>query len=129
MMTLDDFLDLHAKRPLVWGESDCVQFGLQWAKERTGRPLTAMFDYHSQKQAISALRARGGLERIVPDWMGRNGFRPTETPDDGDVGLAPVASGVDPFAVVIRYGPWWISREPKGIGGMQFEKIRSWRII
>lgn len=128
-MTLDEFLERESSRMFVYGDCDCVQFALSWARERTGRPLTAFFGYHSRPTAEAALKARGGLERIVREWMAENGFQPTDEPDDGDIGLAPSPSGgVDTVAVVIRRGPWWITREPRGIGGMDFGKIPAWRV-
>ena len=91
--------------------------------------MRAFFDYASRADAERALQARGGLEAIVRDWMARNGFPPTDEPEDGDIGLAPVpAGGVDAVAVVIRRGPWWITREPRGIGGMDFGRIPAWRV-
>lgn len=128
-MTLDEYLNREGARRWLWGDVDCVQFGLGWARERTGRPLTAFFGYHSRPAAEAALQARGGLESIVREWMATNGFPPTDEPDDGDIGLAhSPRGGVDPVAVVIRRGPWWITREPRGIGGMDFGRIPAWRV-
>lgn len=128
--TLDDYLAREGARRWAWGSCDCVCFGLGWARAATGRDLTAFFAYASRSDAERALRARGGLEAIVRDWMARNGFQPTSQPEDGDIGLAPSpAGGVDAVAVVIRRGPWWITREPRGIGGLNFERIPAWRIV
>lgn len=131
-MILDDYLADQGKRRWLWGDVDCVQFGLGWARARTGRPLTAFFGYNSRLAAERALQARGGLEAIVRDWMARNGFPPTDEPEDGDIGLAPALARhinwVDPVAVVIRRAGWWLTRERKGIGGMDFGKIPAWRI-
>lgn len=128
-MTLDEYLTREGSRRWDWGACDCVQFGLQWAREATGRPLQAFFDYASRADAERALQARGGLETIVREWMSRNGFQSTDEPEDGDIGLAPVpANGVDAVAIVIRRGPWWITREPRGVGGMDFGKIPAWRV-
>ena len=94
--------------------------------------MRAFFDYASRADAERALQARGGLEAIVRDWMARNGFPPTDEPEDGDIGLAPALARhinwVDPVAVVIRRAGWWLTRERKGIGGMDFGKIPAWRI-
>ena len=132
-MTLQDYLDLQAGRRFVWGESDCVAFGLQWARARTGRPLQAFFEYASRDQAAQAIAARGGLEAIVTDWMDRNGFAPTQDPDDGDLGLAPARGGCDDSiagcAVVIRCGPWWIGKAPRGIASVAAKGIPAWRIV
>jgi hypothetical protein len=128
-MTLDEYLEDQSRRRFSYGTVDCVQFGLGWAREATGRPLAAFFAYGSRVDAERAVQARGGLESIVRSWMERNGFQPTDEPEDGDIGLAPVpAGGVAPVAIVIRRGPWWITREPKGIGGMDFGRIPAWRV-
>ena len=128
-MTLDDYLAREGARRWDWGNCDCVQFGLGWAREATGRPLAPFFTYQTRVDAERALQARGGLENIVRDWMDCNSFEPTGEPEDGDIGLAPSpAGGVDKVAIVIRRGPWWITREPRGIGGMDFGKIPAWRV-
>ncbi len=128
-MTLDEFLDDQSRRRFIWGETDCVAFGLAWAREASGRPLAAFFDYGSRRDAERALQARGGLEVIVRDWMTRNRFPAIDEPEDGDIGLAPTSVGiVAPVAVVIRRCGWWITRELKGVGGMQFKDIPAWRV-
>lgn len=132
MTSLDDYLAAQMGRRWRWGEVDCVQFGLGWARERTGRPLSAFWSYQSREDAERLLRGAGGLGEVVGRWMRDNGFAATAAPDDGDVGLAPVPPGalgaVAPVAVVIRRGPWWMTREIRGVGGLHFEAIPAWRI-
>lgn len=133
-MTLDDYIDAEGKRRWFWGKCDCVQFALGWARANTGRPLPAFFEYGSRGDAVRALQARGGLAAIVREWMALNDFALTAEPDDGDIGLArvpvPTAESVAPVALVIRRGPWWLTREPRGIGGAgtMLEVISAWRI-
>ena len=130
---LHDYLDAQRQRRFVWGESDCVQFGLGWVRARTGRPLAAFEPYCSRADAVALLRRHGGLGAVVERWMADCGFKPTDAPDDGDVGLAPVEPvpewGGEAVAVVIRCGPWWMSREPRGIGGKSLGRIPAWRIL
>lgn len=133
-MTLDDYLNAQGARRFVWGVSDCVQFGLGWAREATGRPLAPFCSYGSRAEAKRALESRGGLERVVRDWMAQNGFAPTSDPDHGDIGLAPrppqsedIIAGL---AIVIRSGPWWVGKSPRGIRSVLAGKdILAWRIV
>ena len=131
-MTLGEYLTAQSAARWSWGRVDCVQFGLQWARESTGRPLTAFSAYSGREGAMAVLETHGGLERIVRDWMVRNGFDPTDTPDDGDIGLAPVErrgeGGLAGFSVVIRSGPWWIGKTPRGIASVAVEGIPTWRV-
>lgn len=133
-MSLDEYLDAQSALRWRFGVVDCGQFGLGWARERcAGRRLTPMSLYSGRAGAMAVLKARGGFEQLVRDWMTENGFLPTATPDDGDIGLAPVpvstSESVANVAIVIRRGPWWITREPRGIGGMEFGAIPAWRIV
>lgn len=128
-MTLDEYLDAEGKRRWRWGSCDCVQFALGWARAHTGRPLPAFFDYSSRDDAMRALHARRGLAAIVREWMTMNGFEPVTEPEDGDIGLAPVPVVLTaPVAPVIRRGPWWLTREVRGIGGGALEVTSAWRI-
>ena len=131
-MTLDEYLTAQSARRWRFGECDCVQFGLQWARERTGRTLTAFSVYSGRAGALAVLEAHGGLDRIVRDWMAANGFAPVDSPDDGDIGLAPVErigeDGLAGFSIVIRSGPWWIGKTPRGIASVSVEGIPAWRV-
>jgi len=131
-MTLDEYLTAQSARRWSWGNVDCVQFGLQWAKEASNHPLTAFRAYSGRSGAMAVLEAYGGLERIVRDWMDANGFPPVEQPEDGDIGLAPVErvgdDGLAGFSIVIRSGPWWIGKTPRGIGSVAVEGIPAWRV-
>lgn len=133
-MTLDEYLEHQGSLRWFWGKVDCVQFALGWARAKTGKNLPAFFEYGGRSEAMRALEARGGLAAIVQEWMALNRFAPTDEPDDGDIGLArvpvPTAESVAPVALVIRRGPWWLTREPRGIGGAgtMLDVISAWRI-
>ncbi len=131
-MTLDEYLDAQGGKRWRWGDCDCVQFGLGWARERSGRPLKAFFAYRSRKDAEGALRARGGLLAIVRDWMAANGFPRVDDPEDGDIGIAPTPGvgedAIAGYSIVIRYGPWWIGKTPRGIGSAGATEIPAWRV-
>ena len=131
-MTLDDYLVAWGARRFAWSKTDCIQFGLCWARERTGRVLTPSFAYATRKDAEAALRARGGLRPVIAAWMAANSFAPTDDAQDGDIGLAEVPrfdeDQIAGAAVVIRYGPWWVGKAPKGICSIPAVGIPAWRV-
>lgn len=135
-MTLDEYVRAEMARRWRWGSVDCVEFGRKWICERTGRNLPAFAKYGNWHEAMAVLAERGGLAAIVREWMAVHGFEQTECPEDGDVGIAnvPIASseGTDRAAIVIRRGPWWLTREREfpGVGGIGavLEVPAAWRI-
>ena len=132
-MILDDYLAAWGARRFAWSKSDCIQVGLCWARERTGRHLSASFAYATRNEADAALRARGGLRPVLEAWMTANGFPRTDDPQDGDIGLAEIPrfdeDQIAGAAVVIRYGPWWVGKAPKGICSIPATGIPAWRVL
>ncbi len=132
MLTLDDYLDAVSCRRWSWGTMDCVQFGLGWASARRGRQLRAPIVYQDPESGKAFLEDHGGLVAVVSEFMAANGFEPTLSPDDGDVGVAPVPRAdrmnIAGAAVVIRRGPWWIAKSLRGIASVAVEGIPAWRI-
>lgn len=94
--------------------------------------MRAFVEYGSRKDADAALRARGGLRATVGQWMKANGFPPTDDAEDGDIGLAEVPrfdeDAIAGAAIVIRYGPWWLGKAPKGICSIPAVGIPAWRV-
>ena len=130
-MTLNEYLAFQSGRRWRWGAVDCVSFGLDWAREKTGRRLKPLGEWHSETEACAMLREGGGLERIVREWMSANGFEPTDAPEDGDIGVVPtaiVAGVVSDVAVMIRCGKWWVGKTPKGIASADVRRVPAWRI-
>jgi hypothetical protein len=128
---LQEYLDAEMRRRWAWGRVDCVQFATRWARLAAGRALTPIPIYGTRDEATKVLARHGGLESMVRRWMSENGFTPTKTPEDGDVGLAVVPVEhvvVAPVAFVIRCGPWWVSREVRGIGGGNLQEVCAWRV-
>lgn len=145
MTTLDEYLDLASRQRWRWGAlpaGDCVQFGLGWASARIGRPLAAPLAYRDAAMAKAFLEAHGGLVGVVSEWMRANGFAPTAEPDDGDIGVAPMAApfpngelaedgfeyGIARGSVVIRRSGWWIGKALRGYASASAEGIPAWRI-
>jgi hypothetical protein len=130
--TLDDYLDAASRRKWSWGKMDCVQFGLEWARARSERPLRVPLVYWDAAAAAAFLEPHGGLLAVVSEWMDAYGFMPTDAPDDGDIGVAPIdrsdRMNIAGAAVVIRRGPWWIGKALRGLASIPSDRIPAWRI-
>ena len=65
-MTLHDYITRHLRVPFFYGRMDCVLFAAGWVCEKTGTdPLDGVAAWKTEKQAVRAVKAAGGLEAAL----------------------------------------------------------------
>lgn len=62
-MTFPEYIKKHLTMPFVWGENDCVLFGIGWLELKHGKDYLSQYKpWDSDVSAYRKLRAMGGLE-------------------------------------------------------------------
>ncbi|MBS1170017.1 MAG: hypothetical protein H6R01_935 [Burkholderiaceae bacterium] len=65
-MTLADYITRHLRVPFFYGRMDCVLFAAGWVREKTGaEPLDGIAIWETERQAMRAVKAAGGLEAAL----------------------------------------------------------------
>lgn len=67
-MTLPEYITRHLRVPFCWGTHDCVLFAAGWVELATGIDhLAEVPRWTTKREAMRALRAHGGLERLLDE--------------------------------------------------------------
>lgn len=62
-MTYNEYIKKHLTLPFVWGENDCVLFGVGWLEIKHNKDyLSQHKPWHDSKSAHRKIKAMGGLE-------------------------------------------------------------------
>lgn len=90
---LTEFLAQAGRRPFVWGSFDCLLYAADWARERSGvDPAVGLRGSYGDQRAARLIMLRaGGIAALVGKQLAPLGWRETQYPDRGDIGLAKVA--------------------------------------
>jgi hypothetical protein len=86
---LSDFLSRAARCEWRWGSADCFLFMADWVLVVSGRDpaLAWRGKYQTARGARMIIVRAGGLEKLVEKGLSGFGWRRTETPVRGDIGL------------------------------------------
>jgi hypothetical protein len=136
VISLDDYLEDADEQPWRWGHVDCVMRPANWIVARTGEDPAAAYrgTYSTQTGAWRLVMRAGGLVTLVGPHLERLGWRRTDDPDSGDVGI--VLAAVDqpggghsmrPVGA-LRYGPWWSVRGENFIAFARLETVAAWTL-
>lgn len=132
LMNLRDYLEACCRRRWEWGAHDCTLFAADWVRIVTG--LDPASDWRGRYADADQCRARlmsaGGLEAVVNRAMAANGFRETDAPATGDVGLIRAPTEIDGMGTVsaIRQGDLWAVRSIRRVIAAPFPTVRAWRV-
>jgi hypothetical protein len=121
------YLENEKKKPFVWGETDCCFRANRWVQIKTGISPLNLSDrvYTNERQAIRWLINMGGMAIAVNRVMRQAGFKRTNKPQAGDVGLIKANSWR--LCMAIFDGENWSSRdEKKEIVSSDF--VKAWSI-
>lgn len=133
-MTLRDFLALpHRFRWGGIGGDDCVMFCASWIAELTGRdPVEDLRgSYSTGEGAAKLISDAGGLLALAARRIEPLGWRRTDSPRDGDVGIIIALSGLDQDVkqiAAVRFGPLWATLGPRGVVAKKADFIAAWRL-
>lgn len=131
-MNLDAYILAAAARPWRWGEMDCCQFANGWVRERCGVDVLAGWSYADSASARRLLRAHGGLLDMARSAMATHGFRSTDDPESGDVGVLQIDSrddmAIGGVALAIRCGRFWVARALRGVVSADGGEVIAWRV-
>jgi hypothetical protein len=131
IQTLDDYLAACWAVPWAWGIMDCCHFGGGWVRAKTGRDPMAAFRYATPLDAMRIIKRGGGLHVLVDATMRSHGFKRTNSPEHGDLGVIAThgdVARVAGAAVVIFDGPWCVGREPDGLTYFEPKDVMAWRV-
>lgn len=128
-MTPHDFMACEMEQPFEWGLTDCCSIVDRWVFLRRGYSprVRAGMDYTDEASARAWIDAcHGGIAGAIIRVMRANCFDQTETPQDGDVGLALAIRDDVAFAGVLVDGIW-IGRDTSGwLASAKY--LRAWRV-
>ena len=133
-MNLKNFLLLpHEFKFGGWMGEDCTTFCASWVRECTGVDPAASFrgTYGSIKSANALIKAHGGMVALYEDKLAALGFRRTETPLDGDIGVVTAPSGIDHIIKEIgsiRFGPLWAVMAQRGVVAKKLDHVAAWTL-
>lgn len=125
---LDAYVRSEIAKPFAWGATDCAMTTCGWIERVTGvHPLERYGRAHANEgQARAWLGERGGLGAAMSKVMRASGFRRTDAPAPGDVGLVG-HTGQLCAAILTQRG--WFSRSETGLICVPSGAfLRAWRI-
>lgn len=125
---LTAYLAAEARKPFVWGETDCATTADRWAARACGFSPLAIYGRRIDGADAAAmwLTTKGGLAWGLRAVMRAAGFARTRAPAAGDIGL--VRHG-PLLCVGIWTGALWFSRSEAGlIGAPRAAAIAAWSI-
>ncbi len=116
-----------------WMGEDCTTFCASWARECTGFDPAATWrgTYSTLKSANALLKAYGGMEGLYDRQLTEIGYRRTEHPRDGDIGIVVAPSGLDHIIKHIggiRFGPLWAVMAQRGVIAKKLEHVAAWTL-
>jgi hypothetical protein len=133
-MTLREFLALpHRFRWGGVGGDDCTTFCASWIEEFTGiDPIARLRGTYSTGDGAARLIAEaGGLIALAAGRIEPLGWRLTDSPADGDVGVILAPSGLDQDVkqiAAVRFGPLWATLGPRGVVAKKADFVAAWRL-
>lgn len=133
-MNLKNFLLLpHEFKFGGWMGEDCTTLCASWVRECTGVDPASSFrgTYGSLKSANALIRAHGGMVALYEDKLTALGYRRTEAPLDGDIGVVKAPSGIDQIIKEIgsiRFGPLWAVMARRGVVAKKLDHVAAWTL-
>lgn len=133
-MTLHEFLRLpHRFRWGGIGGDDCTTFCARWIDYAIGiDPAFAFRGVYSDAEGAERILAKaGGIVAFADRHLGEVGFKRTDDPQTGDVGVivAPSAlNGEFKHIAAIRFGPLWATLSPAGVCARRADFVAAWRM-
>lgn len=123
-MTLHEFLLNETQKPFCWGDTDCASTADRWVQHAVGVSPLERYGrvYFDRQSALSWLAEPGGFAVAVNRVMRRSGFRKTDNPQSGDIGLI-IHDGLLMMAVLTPNG--WFSRNEDGV--VMRERQAMWK--
>lgn len=128
MAELKAFLREVARKPFVWGESDCILTAADWVCEVEGLDPAAKWrgQYDTEDEAEALLTLGGGLVAFVGAALNR---QQVPAPHQGDVGVVATRGGCGRIEVTaICTGSRWAAKTPGGLWVGAAEPVAIWRI-
>jgi len=132
-MTPEQFFAAEAGRPCVWGKSECAHTADRWLELASGRSAIRGSGYDFADEAEGeALLARLPLPLMVARVMRRAGFRMTDSPRRGDIGVLafPDQEGGTMIVCAVKGASMWLYRSTRGVSsaGRFARVVGAWRV-
>lgn len=128
MAELVGFLREVARRPFIWGQTDCILTGADWVRAVEGWDPAEGYRgaYADEDEAKALLTASGGLAAMIQGRMRRETIA---HPRAGDVGVV-VVRGLNGRSEVtaICTGARWAAKSPGGLWIGRAECVAAWRV-
>jgi hypothetical protein len=128
MRALQQFISAEMGKSFRWGETDCATTADRWVRSMRGfSPMARFGRQHSGPQdAAQWLSEPGSIAVAVNRVMRAGGFRKTEEPQAGDVGLVFHAGKL---CMAICAGDIWFSRDENGFIGAPLGSVwKAWKV-
>lgn len=130
---LVQFLGEAAKRPWVWGQSDCTMMVCDWVLSETGiDPAERYRGCYSSDAEAAALYEN--FVSIIREEFERAGLIETSAPVTGDIGIvnrSVVMRGrhsICRACMAIRAGSLWAAKEGLGVCAGDYPVIAAWSL-
>lgn len=100
--SLSEYLAQAARTPWSWEGINCLTFAADWVVIARGLDPAAQYRFcKSENECLAALRAVGGMRRMVVPAMAALGLQVTQEPKAGDVALVFVPTEVRRRSLIV----------------------------
>lgn len=114
---LNAFLDISARKPFEWGQSDCMLEVADWLDFYTGSKIAADWRgrYGSEEELEVLFGPDVSLEIAMRAEAERHGLVETAEPQVGDVGLVALAEQEKPLGAILMPSKRWRMKTIAGV--------------
>lgn len=126
---LIDFLNEMARRPFVWGKTDCCLVVADWWKLNHGTDPAEHLrgTYSTEDECWSVIDQAGGVLKVVSDIAASVEAERTSEPQPGDFGVIS-ALGLHFGAIMTPTRRWFVKGRNGAAGLREARALAAWKI-
>jgi hypothetical protein len=124
-----EFLSAMARRPFVWGETDCCLVLAEWWRINHGSDPAAHLrgTYSTEDECWSVIDEAGGVLRVVSDIATTVQAETTTDPQPGDFGVVS-AMGLRFGSIMTPTRRWFVKGRNGAAGLREARALAAWKI-